>query len=49
VVGRRQGSAGEHKEAPPRASAEGGDGGLTEETARRVGAERRQRDGVHGW
>jgi hypothetical protein len=49
VVGQRQGSPEEHQEAPPRALVEGGDGGLTEEMARRVGAERRRRDGVHRW
>jgi hypothetical protein len=49
VAGRRQGSAGEHQDASPRALTEVGDGGLTEETARSVGAERWQRGGVHGW
>jgi hypothetical protein len=33
---------------PLRALAERGDGGLTEETARQVGAERRRHDGAHG-
>jgi hypothetical protein len=49
VAGRRQGSAGEHQDASTRALAEVGDGELTEETARSVGAERWQRGGVHGW
>jgi hypothetical protein len=49
VAGRRQGSTGEHQEVPPSAPAERGGGGLTEETARWVGAERRRCGGVHKW
>jgi hypothetical protein len=37
---------GEHQEAPWRAPARGGSGGLTEEVARRAMAERMRRDGV---
>jgi hypothetical protein len=46
AAGRWQGSAGGHQGAPWRAPVGGGNGGLTEETTRRAGAERRRCEGA---